>query len=50
MPNYEKMYKIAFNALTNAERALAQAAKVIREAQQTCEETFLADGDSDVNP
>jgi len=44
MPNYEKMYKEAFNALTNAERMINQASKIIKEAQQKCEEIFVVEG------
>ena len=45
MPNYEKMYKTAFNALTDAERMIAQASEIIKAAQQRCEEIFIAEDD-----
>ncbi|MCL2401711.1 MAG: hypothetical protein FWC90_03600 [Oscillospiraceae bacterium] len=47
MPNYEKMYTEAFNALTDAERMITQAAKIIKTAQQQCEEIFLAGDDTE---
>jgi len=44
MADYEKMYKLAFNALTDAQRLIDEANTLIREAQQACEEIFI-DGD-----
>ena len=41
MPDYEKLYKKAFNALTEAERRISEAAQLIQEAQKTCEEIFI---------
>ena len=49
MPDYEKMYKKAFNALTDAEariavaeRRLSEAVAIIWEAQLECEEIYIA--------
>ena len=38
MPNYEKMYHKAFNALTDAEKRIAEASAIIHNAQQECED------------
>ena len=42
MPDYEKMYKKAFNALTEAEKLTAKAATLIQQAQLACEEIYIA--------
>jgi len=41
MTDYEKMYKQAFNALTDAQRLMDEASALIREAQRSCEEIFI---------
>ncbi len=41
MADYRKMYHKAFNALTDAEQLVSQAGRMMRSAQQECEEMFV---------
>jgi len=41
MPDYEKLYHETFNAVTDAERLLGQAIKILRVAQLECEESYI---------
>jgi hypothetical protein len=45
MPDYEKLYHKAFNAITDAERMLETASAMLRIAQQECEELYIAPND-----
>ena len=47
MANYKKLYYKMFNAVTDAEKLVSQAAGLMRTAQQECEETYL---DADETP
>jgi len=40
MPDYKKMYHKMFNAATDAEQMVSQAARIIRNAQLECEEIY----------
>ena len=46
MPNYEKMYKKAFNALTDVERLINEASAIVKEVQQECEEIFIDESEN----
>lgn len=39
--DYKKLYYKMFNAATDAEKLISQAACIMRTAQQECEETYL---------
>ena len=41
MADYKKLYSKMFNAVTDAETLISQAAHIMRTAQQECEETYL---------
>jgi hypothetical protein len=45
MPDYEKLYNKAFNAITDAERMLETASAMLRIVQQECEELYIAPND-----
>lgn len=47
MADYKKLYYKMFNAATDAEKLISQAAGLMRTAQQECEETYL---DADETP
>ncbi len=48
MADYKKMYHKAFNALTDAEQLVSQAGRMMRSAQQECEEMFVEADDAPV--
>ena len=41
MADYKKLYHKMFNAATDAEKLISQAACIMRTAQQECEETYM---------
>ncbi|BCJ96561.1 hypothetical protein acsn021_41300 [Anaerocolumna cellulosilytica] len=41
MADYKKLYHKMFNAVTDAEKLVSQAAGLMRTAQQECEETYM---------
>lgn len=41
MADYKKLYYKMFNAVTDAEKLVSQAAYMMRTAQQECEETYM---------
>lgn len=45
--DYKKLYYKMFNAVTNAEKLVSQAACMMRTVQQECEETYM---DADDTP
>jgi len=45
--DYKKLYYKMFNAATDAEKLISQAACIVRTAQQECEETYM---DADETP
>lgn len=47
MADYKKLYYKMFNAATDAEKLISQAACIVRTAQQECEETYM---DADETP
>ena len=47
MADYKKLYYKMFNAATDAEKLVSQAACIVRTAQQECEETYM---DADETP
>ena len=47
MADYKKLYYKMFNAATDAEKLISQAAGLMRTAQQECEETYM---DADETP
>ncbi len=48
MADYRKMYHKAFNALTDSEQLVSQARRMMRAAQQECEEMFVEAGDAPI--
>ena len=48
MADYRKLYHKAFNALTDAEQLVSQAGRMMRAAQQECEEMFVEADDAPV--
>ena len=48
MADYRKMYHKAFNALTDAEQLVSQAGRMMRAAQQECEDMFVEADDAPV--
>ncbi|MGJ4851931.1 hypothetical protein ACH6CV_16975 [Bacillota bacterium Meth-B3] len=47
MADYKKLYYKMFNAATDAEKLISQAACMMRTAQQECEEIYM---DADETP
>ena len=47
MADYKKLYYKMFNAVTDAEKLVSQAAGLMRATQQECEETYM---DADETP
>jgi hypothetical protein len=45
--DYKRLYYKMFNAITDAEKLVSQAADLMRTAQQECEETYM---DADDTP
>lgn len=41
MADYKKLYYKMFNAATDAEKLISQAACIVHTAQQECEETYM---------
>ena len=41
MSDYEKLYHKTFNAMTDAERLMQQAAKILRMVQLECEDIYM---------
>ncbi len=48
MADYRKLYHKAFNALTDAEQLVSQAGRMMRTAQQECEEMYVESDDAPV--
>ncbi len=48
MADFRKMYHKAFNALTDAEQLVSQAGRMMRAAQQECEEMFVEADDTPI--
>jgi len=48
MPDYKKMYHKMFNAATDAEQLVSQAARMMRNAQLECEEMFTEADDTPI--
>jgi hypothetical protein len=44
--DYRKLYHRAFNALTDAEQLVSQAGRMMRAAQQECEEMYTEADDA----
>ena len=49
MADYRKLYHKAFNALTDAELLVSQSGRMMRSAQQECEELFVEADDAPIN-
>lgn len=49
MADYRKMYHKAFNALTDSEQLISQAARIMRAAQIECEEIYVGVDDAPIN-
>ncbi len=47
MADYKKLYSKMFNAVTDAEALISQASRIMRTAQQECEEIYV---DADDTP
>ena len=45
MPDYKKMYLRMFSAATDVHKQLLDAAAILREAQQECEEQYIKSDD-----
>jgi len=48
LADYKKMYHKMFNAVTDAEQLVSQAARVMRAAQLECEETYTGADDTPI--
>ncbi len=48
LADYRKLYHKAFNALTDAELLVSQAGRMMRAAQQECEELYVEADDAPV--
>lgn len=46
MADYKKLYYKMFNAVTDAEKLVSQAACMMRTVQQECEETYMDTDDT----
>ncbi|MCL2057033.1 MAG: hypothetical protein FWH02_07455 [Oscillospiraceae bacterium] len=46
MPDYQKLYSKAFNAITDAENLITQASVILKITQQECEQLFMESDDS----
>lgn len=46
MPDYEILYHKTFNAITDAERLLGQAIKILRVVQLECEQSYVESDES----